>query len=298
MRAGAARGWGSLADFALRAAFLYYLIAILLGIGRVAGTVGRPYGGFVWLHDDVQGMMVGFETGADWPALRAGMRLDDVIVRIDGRAIPLDGNPDVIGQVYAATPVGEPVEYEVARAGAPGLLHFRVPVGLFTPRRAAEAYLPFAAAALSLWAMGFFVYVVSARDRVASLFALWSLSFSAILGYHGFNGFVRRLLRLHPGVVHDVRPGLAPVQRHLRSFLRALSRASRRGGIVGRSRSTPHPGWPPSPTRSPSCPTDRVDRARACSWSRRSAASRRASGRSWRCGGRTGAAARGRCAGR
>ena len=133
MRPGASRGWGSLADFALRAAFLYYLIASLLGVARVAGTVGRPYGGFVWLHDDVQGMMVGFETGADWPALRAGMRFDDVIVRINGRAIPLDGNPDVIGQVYAATPVGELVEYEVARAGSRDPLHFRVPVGRLHP---------------------------------------------------------------------------------------------------------------------------------------------------------------------
>ena len=190
MRPRASRGWDSLADFALRAAFLYYLIASLLGVARLAGTVGRPYGGFIWLHDDVQGMMVGFETGADWPARRAGMRLDDVIVRINGRKIPLDGNPDVVGQVYAATPMGGLVEYEVARPGSRDLLRFPVPVGRFTLRRAAEAYLPFAVAALALWAMGFFVHAVGARDSVATLFALWSLSFSALLGYHSFNGFV------------------------------------------------------------------------------------------------------------
>lgn len=183
-----ARSW--LAHLALRAAFLFYLIANLVGIARVASTVGRPYGGFVWLHDDTQGMMVGFETGRDWPARRAGMMFDDQIVRINGHEIPLDGRPDVIGQVYAATPVGELVEYEVARPGVRELLRFRLPVGVFGLRRAAEAYLPFSAAALALWGMGFFVHLVGRRDEVSNLFALLCLSFSCLLGYHNFNGFV------------------------------------------------------------------------------------------------------------
>jgi signal transduction histidine kinase len=190
VRPGAERGQGWLADLALRAAFLFYLIANLVGIARVASTVGRPYGGFVWLHDDTQGVMVGFETGPDWPARRAGMMFDDQIVRINGREIPLDGRPDVIGQVYAATPVGEPVEYEVARPGVRGLLRFRLPVGVFSLRRVAEAYLPFTAAALALWGMGFFVHLVGPRDEVSTLFALLCLSFSCLLGYHNFNGFV------------------------------------------------------------------------------------------------------------
>jgi signal transduction histidine kinase len=182
------RGW--LADLLLRAAFLYFLIANLVGVVRVAATIGRPYGGFIWLYDDAQGMMVGFETGSDWPARRAGMSLDDTIVRINGREIPLDGRSDVIGEVYASIPEGRLVEYEVARAGVPELLRYRVPVGRFTLLRAAEAYLPFSLAALALWAMGFFVHMVGPRDEIATLFALLCLSFSGVAGYHNFNGFV------------------------------------------------------------------------------------------------------------
>jgi signal transduction histidine kinase len=190
VRPGPERGSGWLADLALRAAFLFYLIANLVGIVRVASTVGRPYGGFVWLQDDVQGMMVGFETGPNWPARRAGMMFDDQIVRINGREIPVDGHPDVIAQVYAATPIGAPVEYEVARAGVPELLRFRVPVGIFGLRRVAEAYLPFTVAALAVWGMGFFVHLVGRRDEVSTLFALLCLSFSSMVGYHNFNGLV------------------------------------------------------------------------------------------------------------
>jgi signal transduction histidine kinase len=183
-------GRGCLFDLALRAAFLYYLIANLVGIGRVLGAVDRPFGGFVWLFDDSEGHLVGFESGEDWPGRAAGLMFDDRIVRIAGREIPINGKPDVIADVYASTPVGTLVEYEVVRPGTSGTLRFRIPVSRFTLAYAAEAYLPFALAAFALWGMGFFVHFVGPRDEVATIFALFCLALSGPFGYHLFNGFI------------------------------------------------------------------------------------------------------------
>ena len=190
MSPGTATGRGWLLELALRTAFLYYLIANLVGVVRVLETIDRPFGGFVWLFDDAQGHLVGFETGRDWPGRRAGLMFDDRIVRIDGREIPISGEPDVIAEVYASTPIGQIVEYEVERPGIAGHLHFRLPVSRFTLRYAAEAYLPFILTAFALWAMGFFVHLVGPRDEVASLFALFCLLLSGPMGYHSFNGFI------------------------------------------------------------------------------------------------------------
>lgn len=190
MNPGAATGRTWLIELALRAAFLYYLIVSLVGVARVLDTLDRPFGGFVWLFDDAQGHMVGFETGPSWPARQAGLMFDDRIVRINGRAIPLSGTPDTIKEVYATTPIGQTVEYEVERPGITGHLHFRLPVSRFTLRYAAEAYLPFILAAFALWGMGFFVHLVGPRDEVTMLFALFCLVLSGPVGYHSFNGFI------------------------------------------------------------------------------------------------------------
>ena len=175
MSPGAATGRGWLLELALRTAFLYYLIANLVGVARVLDTIDRPFGGFVWLFDDAQGHLVGFETGPSWPGRQVGLMFDDRIVRINGRAIPISGKPDVIAEVYASTPIGQIVKYEVERPGIDGRLYFRLPVSRFTLRYAAEAYLPFILAAFALWGMGFFVHLVGPRDEVASLFALFCL---------------------------------------------------------------------------------------------------------------------------
>ncbi len=99
----------------IRGLFLFYLGLGLLGFSRLLAVVNQPFGGFIWLRDDVHGFSVGFESGQGWAGRQEGLELDDRILRIQGREIPLDGEPDVIGEIYRQAEIGQLVNYEIER---------------------------------------------------------------------------------------------------------------------------------------------------------------------------------------
>jgi hypothetical protein len=180
-----------LSDWGIRLLFLFYLILSMVGFFRPLAAIGEPFGGFIWHRDHVWGFSVGWETGKGWVGRQAGLGLEDRILRIQGQAIPLDGQPDVIGQVYRRAETGELVDYEIERTHARGkeLLHVQVPVTLFSWQHLLESHVPFFAASLTVWLIGFLVHRVCPVNRVGSLFALMCLAVSVTFAVHNYHGF-------------------------------------------------------------------------------------------------------------
>ncbi|MCP4541737.1 MAG: hypothetical protein GY832_31785 [Chloroflexi bacterium] len=181
--------WGT---WIIRGLFLFYLGLGLLGFSRLLTAVNQPFGGFIWLRDDVHGFSVGFESGKGWAGQREGLELDDRILRIQGREIPLDGEPDVIGEVYRQAEIGQLIDYEVKRQGKEESLTIQVPVERFIWRHLFESYVSFYAAGLIVWGIGLFVHMVSPRDPTSSIFAWMCLALSTLLSAHNFSGSVHK----------------------------------------------------------------------------------------------------------
>ncbi len=176
--------------WAIRLLFIFYLVLGALGFSRLIAAVNRPFGGFIWLRDDVHGFSVSWETGKHWAGRQAGLELDDRILRIEGRAIPLDGQPDVVGEIYGEAAIGQLIDYEVERQGE--RLHIQTPVTRFTWRHLLESYAPFYVAGLVTWAIGLLVHLVTPRDRISNLFALMCLLLSTFLFSRNFSGSIHK----------------------------------------------------------------------------------------------------------
>lgn len=178
------------AVWAIRLLFIFYLALGGLGFSRLIAALNQPFGGFIWLRDDVHGFSVSWETGRDWAGRRAGLELDDRILRIEGREIPIGGEPDVIGAVYREAEIGQLIDYEIERQGE--RLRVQAPVTRFTWLRLLESYAPFYAAGLVTWAIGLLVHLVTPADRSSSVFALMCLTLSAFLFSRNFSGSIHK----------------------------------------------------------------------------------------------------------
>lgn len=184
--------WGV---WGIRLLFIFYLLLGALGFARLPAAVDKPFGGFIWLRNDPRGFTVSWEVGRTWAGRQAGLALDDRILRIQGQEIPLDGEPDIVGDVYQQAEVGQRIDYKVERQGR--ILHIQVPVTRFTWRHLLESYIPFYAASLTVWGIGLFVHLVSPKEWTSNLFALVCLALSATFGVHNFNGFVHKFFYAH-----------------------------------------------------------------------------------------------------
>lgn len=174
----------------IRLLFTFYLVLGTLGFSRLIVSVNQPFGGFIWLRDDVHGFSVSWETGKAWAGRRAGLALDDRIVKIEGREIPLDGEPDVVGTVYREAEIGQLIDYEVERQGE--RLHVQVPVKRFTWWHLLGSYAPFYVAGLVTWGIGLLVHLVTPQDRASNVFALMCLTLAAFLFSRNFSGFIHK----------------------------------------------------------------------------------------------------------
>jgi signal transduction histidine kinase len=93
---------------------LYYLLALVLlvqgvwGLARQIPALGQPFGGFIWHWDLEYQHRVSYSTPNNWPGPLAGLLPGSTsILSINGRPA------DEYGAVYAATPVGSSVTYEI-----------------------------------------------------------------------------------------------------------------------------------------------------------------------------------------
>lgn len=185
------RVWG------IRLLFVFYLGLGVLGFLRLPTAINRPFGGFIWLRDDVQGFSVSWEVGRGWAGRQAGLALDDRILRIQGREIPLDGESDVIGEVYRRAKIGQLIDYEVERLGEEETLHVQIPVTRFTWRHLLGSYIPFYVVSLIVWGIGLFVHAVSPKELISNVFALMCLALSATLSAHNYCGFIHKFFNAH-----------------------------------------------------------------------------------------------------
>jgi signal transduction histidine kinase len=160
------------------------LAAGLAGIMRLWASLGRGFGGFIWQYDNNVGHSVSFDVPRHWPGPQAGLTPHTRITAIDGRS------PWEFPHVYAETPIGTPVVYDVIRTDGQ-TARISVPVVRFTPSYLADGYGMVFAIGLTFSSAGY-VLLRSARDTGRSLLAFVMLAGADAALYHGHNGNIDR----------------------------------------------------------------------------------------------------------
>lgn len=179
-----------------RSSWLYLALALacglvsILGFVRLAGEVGRPFGGLIWQFDDVQGFSVSYDVPQHWSGPQHGLRPYTVLLAIDGQA-PVD-----FAAVYANTAPGALAEYTVGdAAGTPQRL--TAPVERFSWVHLRSAYASIGLAAVAFAAAGF-VLLRSAQHTGRRLVA-WIMLVGAVPAfYHSHHGSISRLYYSRP----------------------------------------------------------------------------------------------------
>ena len=139
----------------------------VLAVVELAGAVGAPFAGFVFLENgDVGPRLLTTSTAA--PAV-AELRPQDRIVGVDGVAVP--NGPAALAEIRER-PVGTPIRYAVQRSGG-ATFDVVIPSVPFAWSDALRLFAPFLIGGLLLVALTGFVAAVRPTDPAArALFAL------------------------------------------------------------------------------------------------------------------------------
>lgn len=162
----------------------------LWGIGRVLLSVNQPMGGFVWYYDEAVsgGWIINWDTGLEWPAIRAGLELGDRILAIDGRP------PEAFGDVYRTKPLGAGVTYRVLRKGQE-LVVRDVPIVRFSWGMFVQSQLVLFAIGVIYWLMGMFVHRATPESDYSYAFSFFALATSLLTLTHAATVSIRDPLR-------------------------------------------------------------------------------------------------------
>jgi transcriptional regulator with GAF, ATPase, and Fis domain len=141
--------------------------AFVLALVEVAGLVGQPFAGFVFLANGDVGPRI-LTVDAAGPEV-ARLRPQDRVVAVDGVAVAT--GPDAMAQITSRR-AGVPIRYTFRRSGG-ALFDLAIPSTVFTWQHAARLFGPFLLGGILLIALTGLVAALRPRDPTAlALFAL------------------------------------------------------------------------------------------------------------------------------
>jgi signal transduction histidine kinase len=193
------RAWAGRMLYAWQAVILFLG---LLGLVAWQPMIGRPFPGIVYIHQrERDSYMVYFETGAHFPGILAGLRINDRLLAINGQAPSYQAIDQVVRQVAALPPERQVLVYDVERQGQ--RLSISVPLAVFTLSLLLEAKLPLIILGLCYLVLALLVYRARPGEPVNQVFAVFSTLVASICLSIGYGGVVGQPLfssRL-PGII-------------------------------------------------------------------------------------------------
>ncbi|MCP4622482.1 MAG: SpoIIE family protein phosphatase [bacterium] len=141
-------------------------IIVIALVGAIS-WIGKPFAGFLTYED----AFVGTIKSQDWPGIKAGLKVQDRIVAVDGQ--PLARAQDVISAVRDKAP-GTPVKYTVGLKDK--TTEVTVPVTVFGGKDFVLTFLPLYLGGLAFYVLGAIVFLLKPKTTPSWVFLMLCLS--------------------------------------------------------------------------------------------------------------------------